>query len=410
LYHDHHTALNQQFYTTPIFTSNITTPSITLPPDSIDGNYYSQQHSFYDSSAILVGNQHYHYDESSFPASQYHGYSDIEYHRQQNLNLRVSDIVEDQQFLPSRSSDGDNDTTQDADGQQMKSWHTPAEYNFNSKNISPDLYCTTRGTSQDCSLSQHQHGEEYYGNEQQEGDAEKSSLKRKASNISQSQHRTDAMLSAIPQKLRKISNELSIRITSSAPLDDTFNTSMYDAVSGDSHYIPQTSTTDTTDNVQHDCQSLPVVISSDKKYATKYSYRVMKEVTLAYFDESDRRGKRQNIPVGFPGLACKHCHGVRTAPQAELNDLNLPLYQRTGRYFPSTLKSFSDTKKTLNAIFSHLMRCQKCPREVKQKLVQLEKEHSSERAAKNYGSQSRFFLRIWHRIHKKETSNSVSQS
>jgi hypothetical protein len=187
---------------------------------------------------------------------------------------------------------------------------------------------------------------------------------------------------------------------------------LLDAGGSSAPYIPQTSsTTSAFDDIQSFLSTPPpsIVNLSDKKYATKYSYGVMKEVTLAYFDECDRRGKRMNIPVGFPGLACKHCYGVRVpAPSEEdENDLNLPVYQRTGRYFPSTVKSFSDTKKTLNAIFSHLLKCHKCPQEVKQQLLQLEKEHSSERAAKNYGSQSRFFLRIWHRIHKNNNVTKV---
>lgn len=426
-----------------------TTQSTTVQPlPSTNDNYVfqhcslqQQQHNWHMSgevndSASFAGYQHSCYNNESLATSQYHGYDTnstiLEHHRHQHQpHFGVSNIVQD----PSHSLHSSTfaDVFVDVEDEQKRnSSYASFGSNFYTNNTITSSSTTTNDISPgdvqsmgagDWPLQFHEQHDNH-GNEQ-ETDQNWSS-KRKACNDDQSPHSSmaaDEILATIPQKLRRISNDELSTSRIPGPLEIKCQKSTHDE--GDieddaihhtcASFIPETSSHNVHDDdqqqqSQQQQQPLLIVISSDKKYATKYSYRVMKEVTLVHFDESDRRGKRQKIPLGFPGLACRHCRGVRTLPSAIHNDLILPSYQRTGRYFPSTLKSFSDTKKTLNAIFSHLIRCQKCPQEVKQNLIKLEKEHSSERASKNYGSQSRFFLRIWHRIHKKEKLRSISSS
>lgn len=55
-----------------------------------------------------------------------------------------------------------------------------------------------------------------------------------------------------------------------------------------------------------------LVEPSDKRFATKYAYFVMEQMTTCVFTESDRLGKRKCHKIGFPGMACRHCY-VRTA-------------------------------------------------------------------------------------------------
>jgi hypothetical protein len=91
-------------------------------------------------------------------------------------------------------------------------------------------------------------------------------------------------------------------------------------------------------------------------------------------------------PILFlPGLACKHCFGG----------------YGSGRFFPSSIKTLSDTSKTLNVLHNHMMRCRKCPAEIREKLEQLRGSHDEERAKMKFGSQKAFFARIWERLHGK---------
>jgi hypothetical protein len=101
------------------------------------------------------------------------------------------------------------------------------------------------------------------------------------------------------------------------------------------------------------------------------------------FTEADRLGKRKGLPPGFPGLACRHCFGG----------------YGSGRFFPSSIKTLSDTSKTLNVLHNHMMRCRKCPADVKESLEKLRNTHDEERAKMKFGSQKAFFARIWSVLH-----------
>lgn len=101
------------------------------------------------------------------------------------------------------------------------------------------------------------------------------------------------------------------------------------------------------------------------------------------FTEADRLGKRKNLTTGFAGLACRHCFGG----------------YGSGRFFPSSIKTLSDTSKTLNVLHNHLGRCRKVPKEVLKQMEQAKDRHDEERAKMKFGSQKKFFAKIWSRLH-----------
>ena len=73
-----------------------------------------------------------------------------------------------------------------------------------------------------------------------------------------------------------------------------------------------------------------------RELVTGFTYAVvMCQVEKTTFKKTDRErgGNRKHISIGRNGLRCKHCKGV--------------LGLRTGRYFASSLKTFSDPMKTL---------------------------------------------------------------
>lgn len=131
-----------------------------------------------------------------------------------------------------------------------------------------------------------------------------------------------------------------------------------------------------------------IVTLEDEPYATAFSYYLLKQMKPCVFAEADRLGKRKGLPPGFPGLACTHCYGG----------------YGSGRFFPSSIKTLSDTSKTLNVIHNHMKRCRKCPPKVRETLASLRKTHDEERAKMKFGSQKAFFARIWDRLHYKDPS------
>lgn len=130
------------------------------------------------------------------------------------------------------------------------------------------------------------------------------------------------------------------------------------------------------DNTQLKSQELendasPLVLPDDKSTATKYSFLLISQMRRCVFTEADRLGKRKGLTSGFAGLACRHCFDS----------------YGSGRFFPSSIKTLSDTSKTLNVIQNHMERCRKVPRSVVDELNNLKRSHESERALMKFGSQ-----------------------
>eukprot|EP00523_Entomoneis_sp_CCMP467_P001502 CAMPEP_0168746786 /NCGR_PEP_ID=MMETSP0724-20121128/15328_1 /TAXON_ID=265536 /ORGANISM="Amphiprora sp., Strain CCMP467" /LENGTH=1129 /DNA_ID=CAMNT_0008794571 /DNA_START=272 /DNA_END=3661 /DNA_ORIENTATION=+ len=138
----------------------------------------------------------------------------------------------------------------------------------------------------------------------------------------------------------------------------------------------------------------PLTAPEDKAYSTAFSYFLLSQMKPCVFTEADRLGKRKGLPPGFPGLACRHCFGG----------------YGSGRFFPSSIKTLSDTSKTLNVLHNHMMRCRKCPTEVKEDLERLRSTHDEERAKMKFGSQKAFFARIWDRLHGTQASGTNTSS
>ena len=102
---------------------------------------------------------------------------------------------------------------------------------------------------------------------------------------------------------------------------------------------------------------------------------------------TDDKPGRKCLYIGFPGLKCRHCD-VRT-------------HKRSGAYFPTSVKTLSDSKKTLFAVDEHLQnKCLHCPQELKDEISRVKANHEFERRAKfKYGGQRAFFFEIWKILH-----------
>jgi hypothetical protein len=106
-----------------------------------------------------------------------------------------------------------------------------------------------------------------------------------------------------------------------------------------------------------------LVEPSDKIFATDYSYFVIEQMTICEFTESDRLGKRKCHKLGFPGMACRHCYGCNGS----------------GRFFPLTLKTFSDVSKSIHVLRNHLVKCTKAPNWMAKTVIMLYERHKDEK-------------------------------
>ena len=131
-----------------------------------------------------------------------------------------------------------------------------------------------------------------------------------------------------------------------------------------------------------------------KATVSEFTNNVMNELVLVSFSDRDRRGNRTKTPLGFRGFACRHCRGLRGG--------------RTGRYFPSSLKTLIDPKKTLHPIHKHLIQCKFCPNYVKEHLALSFKEHmlaldeAKQMGKRQHRVQRQYFRRIWETLHPKK--------
>ena len=143
-----------------------------------------------------------------------------------------------------------------------------------------------------------------------------------------------------------------------------------------------------------DESSTLLVLPSEKHDTTTFTFHVMSQLRPCVFTEADRLGRRRGLKVGFPGLACRHCHREHV---------------RSGRFFPGTIKTMADASKTLDVVYRHVMKCKDCPWNIKAGLKTLRDFHDTERSKMPFGNQRGFFVKIWGRLHQDDDTSSPGE-
>jgi hypothetical protein len=147
-------------------------------------------------------------------------------------------------------------------------------------------------------------------------------------------------------------------------------------------------TAPSNDNASLDADITSIIAPNKyRELVTGFTYAVMCQFVRAKLTQADqKKGSRTKTPLGHGGLKCKYCEGIGW---------------QTGRYFPSSLKTFSDTMKTLLPMHRHLMLCSECPGEVKSLTSSLYDRHEEELKVKQRrrGGQISFYRRMWSFIH-----------
>jgi hypothetical protein len=134
-----------------------------------------------------------------------------------------------------------------------------------------------------------------------------------------------------------------------------------------------------------------ILQESDRKLGTNFINAIVDELEVAFFCNRDRKGKRSALPIRFPGLACRHCKGFSKG-------------RKGGRYFHSSIKTMSDSKKSLLAMYHHLLGCERCPYWTKTLIYSLYDDHMKIRKEedKRHSTQRAFFRRIWAHLHRED--------
>lgn len=120
----------------------------------------------------------------------------------------------------------------------------------------------------------------------------------------------------------------------------------------------------------------------EKEHGTRLSVEVFQHLKTTKLKESDLGCNRRHVSIGYTGLACAYCDGVCGG--------------RGGRYFPSSLKTLCDSKKSLLSMYSHLVsNCRYCPTSVKKHLKSLYEVYDEDRMAQERGHQKKYYRAIW---------------
>ena len=128
-----------------------------------------------------------------------------------------------------------------------------------------------------------------------------------------------------------------------------------------------------------------LISDSHRELITPFEYSVLCQVAISSFEEADMKGNRSCVPPKFTGLACSHCNGKCRS--------------KTGRYFPTALKTMSDPKKMLLPLYRHLKSCEQCPIDTKEKLAQEFENYRNAKSHLPHGSRTSFYRLLWARMH-----------
>lgn len=136
-----------------------------------------------------------------------------------------------------------------------------------------------------------------------------------------------------------------------------------------------------------------IVFPEDDSVITPFLYALLRQVEKCQFTDADRYIARSRCPIGFTGFQCRHCSG----------------HAGLGKYFPTSPKALSTNSTTQN-IFSHLLKCRKCPDDLKERLKSLKYDKGRHWTRRTTGWRQKFFEQLWKRLHGKDALKIASRN
>ena len=137
--------------------------------------------------------------------------------------------------------------------------------------------------------------------------------------------------------------------------------------------------------------SFNLVHELDKDLLTPFTAFVMEQLEACHLDRRDNKKMKYKFPLGFAGLRCTHCVGMKGAR----------------KFFWSCPDRFKNNSTELS---KHLLKCTYCPDEIKERLAHLKTFHPSHMKKLPRGGQIIFFRRMFNRLHHGNKSNLAGSS
>jgi MRG len=135
-----------------------------------------------------------------------------------------------------------------------------------------------------------------------------------------------------------------------------------------------------------DVDSTEVVLPSDRADLTDFVAFVMSQTAVCRATQEDIERKNRRVPVGFPGIGCRHCMGFGFA---------------AGKFFFSSTESLTTA---CTVVEKHLQKCPKVDDDIKSKMAEYRNRHGEQRKDMPQGTQGAFFARLWDRLRSSRAS------
>ncbi|MGK3757025.1 MAG: hypothetical protein ACI8RD_009339 [Bacillariaceae sp.] len=140
-----------------------------------------------------------------------------------------------------------------------------------------------------------------------------------------------------------------------------------------------------------------LVLPEDKEIISLFLYELMSHIQLVHLKESDIGYSNNKLPLGLPGLCCKHCAFKKSTKKSKSSNSHqiFPMYQRT---LPAQVR-----KK----LYNHLRRCEHVQPEIKMELKRLKNLENNNIINNNSNGttttkisrkERQYFKRLWFRM------------
>jgi len=168
-----------------------------------------------------------------------------------------------------------------------------------------------------------------------------------------------------------------------------------------------------------------VVLPSDRPSISGHLHFLLQQVVpITLNEEMIARGKsksRKNLPIGHPGLMCRHCMGGARLKESKEEAMTktvsssipgafsirkpkrMHLGDGTGTYFATCV---DELEKRCHAIYKHVVDCPLCPEDIRKQLEQNEVTHKIEMTQLPRGAQKAFLRLVWDRLHERNMCES----
>ncbi len=130
-----------------------------------------------------------------------------------------------------------------------------------------------------------------------------------------------------------------------------------------------------------------LILPEDRFLVSDYVFLTMRQLKVAMPSPSDFRGnRRSNVISRMPGLCCIHCANDPT------------FHTPSGRSFPSAPDNMASALNS--SFYNHMQHCPHLDPSTKRALQNLRKIHSQQCSSLTFGSQRRFFNKVYNKLKK----------